>query len=259
MGEAACRGASEGPVEIGRGRRGKRRDRREAPRRRARLAGRRRRRRGGHAARRRVRRRARGRQRLRGRGRPGDGRGPGRPRRGGGPDPHGPGALEDDAPREPARRARTRRSSASRRPCPSSPGALKRVAIEAHDGIARAVRPAHTVVDGDVVFALAPGGPPRRLSCACGSAPPRRKRRRERSSPRSAPDDRRAAGRPPDRGGGAPLVDGRNRHQGDRRAAPEGRLLPVGVRRGRAARFSAARLSLGRPPLPSRSSATRRA
>jgi L-aminopeptidase/D-esterase-like protein len=40
------------------------------------------------------------------------------------------------------------------------PGALRRVAIEAHDGIARAVRPAHTVVDGDVVFALAPGGAP---------------------------------------------------------------------------------------------------
>ena len=39
-------------------------------------------------------------------------------------------------------------------------GALKRVAIEAHDGLARAVRPAHTVVDGDVVFALAPGGAP---------------------------------------------------------------------------------------------------
>jgi L-aminopeptidase/D-esterase-like protein len=39
------------------------------------------------------------------------------------------------------------------------PGALKRVAIEAHDGIARAVRPAHTIVDGDTVFALAPPGP----------------------------------------------------------------------------------------------------
>ena len=39
-------------------------------------------------------------------------------------------------------------------------GSLKRVAIEAHDGLARAVRPAHTVVDGDVVFALAPGGLP---------------------------------------------------------------------------------------------------
>lgn len=39
-------------------------------------------------------------------------------------------------------------------------GSLKRVAIEAHDGLARAVRPAHTVLDGDVVFALAPGGAP---------------------------------------------------------------------------------------------------
>ncbi len=42
---------------------------------------------------------------------------------------------------------------------PFEPGSLKRVAIEAHDGIARAVRPAHTVVDGDIVFALAPAGP----------------------------------------------------------------------------------------------------
>jgi L-aminopeptidase/D-esterase-like protein len=41
---------------------------------------------------------------------------------------------------------------------PFDQGALKRVAIEAQDGLARAVRPAHTVVDGDVVFALAPGG-----------------------------------------------------------------------------------------------------
>jgi len=32
---------------------------------------------------------------------------------------------------------------------------LARVAIMAHDGIARAVRPSHTAVDGDVVFALA--------------------------------------------------------------------------------------------------------
>jgi L-aminopeptidase/D-esterase-like protein len=41
---------------------------------------------------------------------------------------------------------------------PFDTGALKRVAIEAHDGLARAVRPAHTIVDGDVCFALAPGG-----------------------------------------------------------------------------------------------------
>ncbi len=39
-------------------------------------------------------------------------------------------------------------------------GALKRVAIEAHDGLSRAVRPAHTVVDGDIAFALAPAGSP---------------------------------------------------------------------------------------------------
>ena len=38
---------------------------------------------------------------------------------------------------------------------------LQRVAIMAHDGIARAVRPAHTPFDGDTVFALATGiGPP---------------------------------------------------------------------------------------------------
>jgi len=43
---------------------------------------------------------------------------------------------------------------------PFDTGALKRVAIEAHDGIARAVRPAHSLVDGDVCFALAPAGAP---------------------------------------------------------------------------------------------------
>lgn len=36
----------------------------------------------------------------------------------------------------------------------------RRVAIMAHDGIARAVRPAHTPFDGDTVFALATGGGP---------------------------------------------------------------------------------------------------
>jgi len=55
---------------------------------------------------------------------------------------------------------------------PFDTGALKRVAIEAHDGIARAVRPAHTVVDGDVCFALAPGGapPPLLLRLRVGAA-----------------------------------------------------------------------------------------
>ncbi|MEO8191727.1 MAG: P1 family peptidase [Acidobacteriota bacterium] len=55
---------------------------------------------------------------------------------------------------------------------PFEAGSLRRVAIEAHDGIARAVRPAHTVVDGDVVFALAPGGtaPPVPLRLQVGAA-----------------------------------------------------------------------------------------
>ncbi len=39
------------------------------------------------------------------------------------------------------------------------PNALRRIAIEAHDGIARAVLPVHTLVDGDAVFAMAPEGP----------------------------------------------------------------------------------------------------
>ena len=42
---------------------------------------------------------------------------------------------------------------------PFDSGALRRVAIEAHDGIARAIRPVHTLVDGDAVFAMAPEGP----------------------------------------------------------------------------------------------------
>jgi L-aminopeptidase/D-esterase-like protein len=33
----------------------------------------------------------------------------------------------------------------------------KRVAMMAHDGIARAVRPAHTPFDGDMIFSLASG------------------------------------------------------------------------------------------------------
>ncbi len=38
-----------------------------------------------------------------------------------------------------------------------SPAACRRVAIAAHDGLARAIRPAHTPLDGDMVFALATG------------------------------------------------------------------------------------------------------
>lgn len=55
---------------------------------------------------------------------------------------------------------------------PFEPGSLRRVAIEAHDGLARAVRPAHSVVDGDVVFALAPAGalPPLLIRLRVGAA-----------------------------------------------------------------------------------------
>jgi L-aminopeptidase/D-esterase-like protein len=56
---------------------------------------------------------------------------------------------------------------------PFEPGSLKRVAIEAHDGIARAVRPAHSVVDGDTVFVLAPAGrepPPVLMRLRVGTA-----------------------------------------------------------------------------------------
>src|SRR4030095_4420355 len=41
---------------------------------------------------------------------------------------------------------------------PFDPASLKRVALQGHGGLARAVRPSHTIFDGDVVFALAPGG-----------------------------------------------------------------------------------------------------
>ena len=38
-----------------------------------------------------------------------------------------------------------------------SPAACRQVASTAHDGLARSIRPAHTPVDGDTVFALATG------------------------------------------------------------------------------------------------------
>jgi L-aminopeptidase/D-esterase-like protein len=38
-----------------------------------------------------------------------------------------------------------------------SPAACRQVASTAHDGLARTIRPAHTAVDGDMVFALATG------------------------------------------------------------------------------------------------------
>lgn len=38
-----------------------------------------------------------------------------------------------------------------------SPAACRRVAVAAHDGLARTIRPCHTPIDGDTVFALATG------------------------------------------------------------------------------------------------------
>jgi len=40
---------------------------------------------------------------------------------------------------------------------PVSPGGCRRIAIAAHDGLARTIRPVHTPLDGDTVFALATG------------------------------------------------------------------------------------------------------
>jgi len=41
-----------------------------------------------------------------------------------------------------------------------TPAQARRVAVMAHDGFARALRPVHTPVDGDVVFALSTGAKP---------------------------------------------------------------------------------------------------
>jgi L-aminopeptidase/D-esterase-like protein len=44
--------------------------------------------------------------------------------------------------------------------------AANKVAQMAHDGLARSIRPVHTMLDGDTVFALATGKPPKRGSGA---------------------------------------------------------------------------------------------
>jgi L-aminopeptidase/D-esterase-like protein len=67
--------------------------------------------------------------------------------------------LEDPLPQSPLAGAQTTLVCVATTAA-FDPAALKRVAMEAHDGIARAIRPAHTVVDGDVVFAIAAGGAP---------------------------------------------------------------------------------------------------
>jgi L-aminopeptidase/D-esterase-like protein len=85
----------------------------------------------------------------------------------GGARPIGPIALVDPAPPE-------SRLSEMHPPEPGSSTVIaivatsaalsgadcRRIAVMAHDGIARAVRPAHTPFDGDTVFAVATGGEP---------------------------------------------------------------------------------------------------
>ncbi len=51
-----------------------------------------------------------------------------------------------------------------------SSAACRRVAISAHDGLARSIRPAHTPVDGDTVFVLATGAV--EVAPAANSTPP---------------------------------------------------------------------------------------
>lgn len=51
-----------------------------------------------------------------------------------------------------------------------SSAACRRVAIAAHDGLARSIRPAHTPVDGDTVFVLATGAV--EVAAAASSKPP---------------------------------------------------------------------------------------
>jgi len=82
---------------------------------------------------------------------------------GGGPPP-GPVDASDPMPEQSRLKARGRLEPGSNTTVAivASSGALttaecRRVAIMAHDGIARAVRPAHTPFDGDTVFALAAG------------------------------------------------------------------------------------------------------
>jgi putative pantetheine hydrolase len=43
---------------------------------------------------------------------------------------------------------------------PLDKAATKRMAMVAHDGLARAIDPVHTLLDGDTIFALSTGNPP---------------------------------------------------------------------------------------------------
>ena len=57
-----------------------------------------------------------------------------------------------------------------------SPAGCRRVAVAAHDGLARTIRPCHTPLDGDTVFALATGA----IEVRAGSHAHRRRCRRRR-------------------------------------------------------------------------------
>src|SRR5262249_38375415 len=73
-----------------------------------------------------------------------------------------------------------------------------RVAVVAHDGIARAVRPAHTLYDGDTMFCLATGtvpAPPDAVEAVAAHVVPRPIPPRVRRGPRPPP--RRRGGPPP--------------------------------------------------------------
>ncbi|WP_448851372.1 P1 family peptidase [Corynebacterium sp. 335C] len=58
---------------------------------------------------------------------------------------------------------------------PVTPAQAKRIAMAAHDGLARAIRPAHLPMDGDTIFCLGLSGdssgvPPERLALLCADA-----------------------------------------------------------------------------------------
>ncbi|HEV7613626.1 MAG TPA: P1 family peptidase [Steroidobacteraceae bacterium] len=83
---------------------------------------------------------------------------------GGGPPPAAKMDLSDPAPGDSRLLALGRRQPGANTTlgvvaCSASltPAECKRVAMMAHDGIARAVRPAHTPFDGDTIFAVASG------------------------------------------------------------------------------------------------------
>ncbi|NKX06489.1 hypothetical protein GS944_02755 [Rhodococcus hoagii] len=70
-----------------------------------------------------------------------------------------------------------------------SKASCRRVAVAGHDGMARAIRPAHSPLDGDTIFA----SPPEPTRRRCPTVSPRRSRANCRSSTRCAPPRRSAS------------------------------------------------------------------